>query len=70
MAMFGMMCFVRFGGSASAPQTRPSQATSSALANAYEMGAQHVRDSIRIVNLEQQNKVMTDSLKVLKKLPK
>ena len=70
MAMFAMMCFVRMGGNASGPQTsRPTQA-SVALANAYEQGAQHVRDSIRIANLEQQNKLMADSLKMLRKLPK
>ena len=69
MAMMGMMCFVRFGGSATAPQGN-TKSVSAAMANAYEQGAQHVRDSIKIVNLEQQNKLMADSLKQLKKLPK
>ena len=69
MAMMGMMCFVRFGGSASAPQ-QPQKSVSAAMANAYEQGAQHVRDSIRIAHLEQQNKLISDSLKQLKKLPK
>ena len=69
MAMMGMMCFARFGGSASAPQ-QPQKSVSAAMANAYEQGAQHVRDSIRIAHLEQQNKLISDSLKQLKKLPK
>ncbi|MCR5266180.1 MAG: hypothetical protein K6E29_06255 [Cyanobacteria bacterium RUI128] len=70
MTMFGMMCFVRMGGSASSPQTSAPKSVSAAIANAYEQGAQHVRDSIRVAQLEQENKLLADSLKQLKKLPK
>lgn len=70
MTMFGMMCFVRMGGSASSPQPSAPKSVSAAIANAYEQGAQHVRDSIRVAQLEQENKLLADSLKQLRKLPK
>lgn len=69
LTMCGMMCFARFGMATSGSSGTPSGRQSQQLWM-YNQGAQRVRDSVRIAELEKQNKVLSDSIKLLKKLPK
>lgn len=75
--MIGMTAYARFGlASGNEVKTRqmdmPQQqpVASQVYRQAYEQGAQHVRDSIAYAELLKQNKVLQDSIQQLKKLPK
>ena len=69
LMMFGMVCYTRFGvatgnvGYTTAARQAQQQWY-------YNQGAQHVRDSIAIADLQKQNQLLKDSLKQVKKLPK
>ena len=69
MIMFGMVCYTRFG-MATGGGTTSSASRQAQQQWYYNQGAQHVRDSIAIAELQKQNVLLQDSIKQLKKLPK
>lgn len=66
--MLGMMAFLLVARST--PTSTGGGGSKSATEQAYKMGEQHIRDSIKTAQLEEQLKLAQDSLKLLKKMPK
>ncbi len=68
--MLGMMAFIFAARTAPPASSGNSSKMQQATEQAYKMGEQHIRDSVKTAQLQEQLKLAQDSLKLLKKMPK
>ncbi len=68
--MLGLMAFIFAARTAPSSPSGNNARTQQATEQAYKLGEQHIRDSIKTAQLEEQLKLAQDSIKLLKKMPK
>ncbi len=70
MPMMLRTCGSMSASSAPATHQQAPAPNANAMEKIYKMGEQHIRDSIKVAEMEKELKLAQDSIKMLKKLPK